>query len=123
MRALLVICIASIGCAFAQTDSRYCGKPSLDKDGSITRSTAVIAQFKQIHPCPATGKGDSCPGWDIDHVIPLACGGCDAVNNMQWLPHTYKITGKDRWERKIYDKGIGTNSCSNEIVVIPPVIK
>jgi hypothetical protein len=36
---------------------------------------------------------------------------------MQWLPHAYKITGKDRWERKIYDNGIdGTPSCTNEIL-------
>jgi hypothetical protein len=128
MRYLLVLIATISTTLFAQDfdiealrkqDSRYCGTPAKDLDGSISRSTVVIKQFKQAHPCPATGKTDACPGWDIDHVIPLACGGCDKVENMQWLPHIYKITGKDRWERKVYDKGIpSTRSCSNEIVII-----
>jgi 5-methylcytosine-specific restriction endonuclease McrA len=51
-------------------------------------------------------KRGACPGWEVDHVIPLACGGCDAVANMQWLPSGAKSTSsplaKDRWERRVY---------------------
>lgn len=92
------------------TEYRYCGEPQRDKEGKIKRSTKVINKFKELHPCPSNGstKG-ACEGWAIDHVIPLACGGCDAVSNMQWLPNELKSrekTGKDRFERVIYQKDI-----------------
>lgn len=89
---------------------RYCGEPQRDFRGIIYRNPRVIAKFKDIHPCPENGKtSGSCPGWAIDHVIPLACGGCDSVSNMQWLPDALKSaakSGKDRFERRIYQKGI-----------------
>jgi hypothetical protein len=121
MKKLLVILLLLTANAYAFTepvDSRYCGTPKYDATGGIHRSASEIARFKLVHPCPANGnKSGACPGWDIDHVIPLACGGCDAINNMQWLPHQYKITGKDRWERKINAKGVpNTPSCVNEII-------
>jgi len=37
----------------------------------------------------------------MDHVIPLACGGGDAIQNLQWLP-TAAWREKSKWERKIY---------------------
>ena len=97
-------------------DSRYCGPPKRDANGKISRSITVINDFKNIHPCPAnSNKTGACAGWAIDHVIPLACGGCDAVNNMQWLPTRYKITGKDRWERKVYALS-DTSTCKQVLV-------
>lgn len=96
-------------------DIRYCGTPKRDADGKISRSITAINDFKHIHPCPVDNKTGACPGWAIDHVIPLACGGCDAVYNMQWLPTRYKITGKDRWERKIYALS-DSSSCKQELV-------
>lgn len=92
--------------AMAQ-DARMCGVPARDADGAISRSAAERAQFQRTYPCPANGaRRGACPGWEVDHVIPLACGGCDAVANMQWLPSGAKSTGnplaKDRWERRVY---------------------
>lgn len=89
------------------SELRVCGVPARDADGSIHRSTAVIKAFRKAHPCPATRKtAGACPGWAIDHVIPLASCGCDAVSNMQWLPDALKNAGglapKDRWERAVY---------------------
>ena len=103
-------------------DPRYCGSPIRDEKGKIRRSTLVIAEFKQIHPCPANGLREGpCKGWAIDHVVPLACGGCDSVGNMQWLPGGYKIRGKDRWERKVYSLGLpDTKNCVNEIIKESP---
>jgi 5-methylcytosine-specific restriction endonuclease McrA len=50
----------------------------------IHRSAAARRQFKQENPCPSTGESKgSCPGYVIDHVIPLACGGPDESSNMQ----------------------------------------
>lgn len=76
-------------------------------DGTIKRSTTVRNQFVAHNPCPVTGAiTGACPGWEVDHVIPLACGGCDAVYNMQWLPVAIKRCSdkpcKDRWERTLY---------------------
>jgi hypothetical protein len=37
------------------------------------------ALFMHQHPCPSTGKAHgACPGYVVDHVTPLACGGADA---------------------------------------------
>lgn len=70
------------------------------------RGTKAKAEFRKIHPCPSTGKTTgACPGWQVDHVIPLASCGCDVVENMQWLKVSTKTCAgtecKDRWERKI----------------------
>ena len=68
--------------------------------GKTRRSRAARAQFQRSHPCPATGRtSGACPGYVVDHVTPLACGGSDAPSNMQW--ETVKEgKAKDRWERK-----------------------
>lgn len=78
-----------------------------DAAGNIKRSTAQRAMFVRDWPCPATHEvTGSCPGWAVDHIIPLAVGGCDAPQNMQWLPLVIKACAspgcKDRWERKVY---------------------
>lgn len=52
------------------------------------RSKAVRAEFQRSHPCPATGAPrGACPGFEVDHVVPLCAGGPDATSNMQWLTH------------------------------------
>lgn len=49
------------------------------------RSVAAKRAFRRQHPCPATGYSTGpCPGYVIDHIKPLACGGPDAPDNMQW---------------------------------------
>ena len=56
-----------------------------DADAKQHRSTASRAEFIREHPCPSTGeRRGHCPGWIVDHVNPLACGGTDAPGNMQW---------------------------------------
>lgn len=103
-----MLAIANVGGADAHTELRYCtSKPLRAKDGTIARSTSVIAAFRQVHPCPSSGRiTGACPGWAIDHTVPLECGGCDAVSNMQWLPNQIKSASgpypKDRWEKRVY---------------------
>lgn len=65
----------------------YTANPSVHvgSNGKIKRSTAAKDAFKREHPCPANGHNSgSCPGYVIDHVNPLECGGADAPSNMQW---------------------------------------
>jgi hypothetical protein len=50
------------------------------------RSSAQRASFVRMNPCPSTGRTKgSCPGYHVDHIKPLACGGADHPSNMQWL--------------------------------------
>jgi hypothetical protein len=64
------------------------------------RSRAVAREFQRAHPCPSTGlTSGACPGYWRDHIVPLACGGPDAVSNMQWQT-IRDARAKDAWERK-----------------------
>jgi hypothetical protein len=45
-----------------------------------------------------TGYPHGRPGWIVDHVIPLACGGADAVSNMAWQTRA-DAAAKDKVER------------------------
>lgn len=52
----------------------------------IKRSHAALQQFAQQQACPGTGLHRlPCPGYQIDHKIPLKCHGPDVPANMQWL--------------------------------------
>ena len=82
-------------------DPKYCGTPARDAQGQIIRNSSVLRAFDKAHPCPIPTTTTACLGWRRDHVIPLACGGCDSVGNLQWLPlEMWKA--KSLWERKIY---------------------
>src|SRR3974377_989094 len=49
------------------------------------RSREVTREVQREHPCPSTGRtSGACPGYRKDHIKPLACGGPDAVWNLQW---------------------------------------
>jgi hypothetical protein len=64
------------------------------------RSRAVAREFQREHPCPSTGlTTGACPGYWKDHIVPLACGGPDAVSNMQWQT-VAEARAKDHWERR-----------------------
>ena len=56
-----------------------------DSRGRFKRSTSAKNRFKKENPCPSTGESSgSCPGYVIDHVVPLKRGGADSPENMQW---------------------------------------
>ena len=69
-----------------------------DSHGKIARSAKAKGDFKHQHPCPSTGRSSgACPGYVIDHVIPLKRGGSDDPANMQWQT-TAAAKAKDRYE-------------------------
>jgi 5-methylcytosine-specific restriction endonuclease McrA len=64
------------------------------------RSHKAKNLFKATHHCPSTGRPKgSCPGYIIDHIVPLACGGSDTPENMQWQTKQ-EAKAKDKWERR-----------------------
>lgn len=65
-----------------------------DEQGRIQRSEAARHAFAR-----QTGYPNGRPGWIIDHIVPLACGGADAPSNMQWQTEA-DAKAKDGWERK-----------------------
>lgn len=76
----------------------YCYTCDRDTSGKIKRSPAARYDFKQYNPCPSTGQtSGACPGYVIDHVIPLKRGGADHPSNMQWQTRE-EAMAKDRWE-------------------------
>lgn len=70
-----------------------------DADGKIARSESSKNAFKASNPCPSNGQHSGpCPGFVIDHIKALACGGADQPSNMQW--QTIQAgKNKDKWER------------------------
>lgn len=65
------------------------------------RSQSAKREFAQTHPCPSTGeRKPSCPGYVLDHVVPLCAGGEDAPFNLQWQEREESLV-KDREERRL----------------------
>jgi hypothetical protein len=53
-----------------------------------------------MNPCPSTNEPTGpCPGYVVDHIKALACGGSDDPSNMQWQT-VEEGKAKDQWERK-----------------------
>ncbi len=65
----------------------------------IHRSAEARLQFERM-----TGFPHGRPGYVIDHIVPLACGGADAPSNMQWQT-VADAKAKDKWERKGCSRG------------------
>jgi hypothetical protein len=65
------------------------------------RSSAVRAAFERGYPCPPNGnRRGPCPGFVVDHVVPLCAGGRDDTDNMRWQA-TADALAKDAWERRL----------------------
>jgi hypothetical protein len=121
---LLAVSLIVVGESHAVSDIRFCGEPQRDDKGQIIRSQKVLHDFQRLYACPSTGlHAGACPGWAKDHVVSLDCGGCDSIENLQWLPDDIKSSSnphaKDRWERKVYYPSSdlpGTGNCKFEVV-------
>lgn len=105
--AVSLLCMAaSMACAQTTLDPyqdyRYCGPPKRNSVGTIVRDSKVTYYYRKIHRCPSTGSyTGACPNYAMNHVVPLACGGCDAVYNLTWMRNDIKKL-QDGVERHIY---------------------
>ena len=64
------------------------------------RSKKVLREFVKQEACPSTGLHRlPCPGYVMDHIKALACGGADSPENIQWQTRE-DAKAKDKWERK-----------------------
>ena len=74
------------------TPLRYTAAPR-DSHGRVKRSEAAKADYMR-----QTGYPHGRPGYVVDHIKPLACGGADAPSNMQWQTIA-EAKAKDKVER------------------------
>lgn len=66
--------------------------------GEIVRDPAQPREFMKTHLCPTTELLKyPCPGYVVDHILPLKCGGKDSPDNMQ-LQTIAEGRRKDYWE-------------------------
>lgn len=58
----------------------------LSAEARIPRSQAEVQAYRAENPCPSTGRRrGACPGYQVDHTVPLCAGGLDHRTNMFWL--------------------------------------
>ena len=82
----------------ARHRSTYCSSCERTPGGRIRRSSSARHAFQELHPCPTTGStAGPCPGYVVDHIVPLKRGGADSPENMQWQTRG-EAKAKDRVE-------------------------
>jgi hypothetical protein len=94
---LLALCLVIVGTTSlsegASPHSRRSTQAAHNAHGRIARSHAAKHAFEA-----QTGYPHGRPGYVVDHIVPLACGGADAPRNMQWQT-VEEGKAKDKLER------------------------
>lgn len=88
----LLAVILTLASPLVKADIRYCGEPERDRYGKIIRSAAVIAEFQRLYPLPSNYKRSD---YQINHALPMVCGGCDIIENMIWMHKLAKTCSAD----------------------------
>lgn len=84
--------------AAARSEPRDQARAQRGRTVPNVRSSASRREFQRLKACPSTGKATgACPGYVVDHIVPLKRGGLDAPSNMQWQTIA-EAKAKDRVE-------------------------
>ena len=68
-----------LACALLLASSAFAAERHDHRDRDRVR-------FMLTTPCPSTGEVEKpCPGYEIDHPLPLCAGGSHSRENMRWL--------------------------------------
>lgn len=79
-------------------DIRCCKEPERNREGNIVRNRAVVGEFMRLYPLP---EGVSRKDYQINHAVPLVCGGLDIVENMVWMHVKAKTCAGDFCQDRI----------------------
>jgi hypothetical protein len=93
-QALLLAALLILAPAWTDAKPKPQTHVTTTEKARVHRSAAVRRSFMR-----QTGYPHGRPGYVIDHIIPLACGGPDAVWNLQWQT-VAEAKAKDKVERK-----------------------
>ncbi len=100
---VLALCCVTSSAVLAAKGSRSksthasttrCSNCPRSSHGRIARSRKAVHEFEV-----QTGYPKGRPGYVVDHIVPLACGGADASSNMQWQT-VAAAKAKDKIERR-----------------------
>lgn len=81
---LAALTCCSIASAHYSLEYEACSKEG--PGYSQSRSAKVLRAFVRDNPCPVTGEAStSCPGYRLEHIVPLCLGGKDEVSNIAWV--------------------------------------
>ncbi len=100
MNKITALILAAVMASCAPAAYANACSPVRDKTGHIKRSAYQVIKFNKANPCPVNGAtAGSCPGYVVDHIVPLCACGLDRPSNMQWQTVT-AAKAKDRLERQ-----------------------
>jgi hypothetical protein len=98
MAKRLLICAVLVLSCFKLEAAPRCNTCERTTSGRIRRNSSARRGFRMANPCPATNSvSGACPGYVIDHIVPLKRGGLDRPDNMQWQTRA-AAREKDRTE-------------------------
>lgn len=64
----------------------------------LARDASQVRKYRAEQVCPATGQyRGACPGYVVDHIMPLCLNGADDPSNMIWQPKAEALE-KDKIE-------------------------
>ena len=95
LRYLLIgVLLLCMGTPDSEAKGKRCTTCARTTKGRIVRNHHAVKDFKA-----RTGYPHGRPGYVVDHIIPLACGGADAPYNLAWQT-VAEAKAKDKWETR-----------------------